>query len=105
MGRWSAGHWKTAVFGWLALVVVAFGHQIGRFLPHPRASLHVGEDEGDDAVEEAGLALGGLASVYRSRHSVLLLARGDSTRLGAEKNVWTVEARPWGPRTPESIRI
>jgi hypothetical protein len=24
MGRWSAGHWKTAVFGWLALVVVAF---------------------------------------------------------------------------------
>jgi RND superfamily putative drug exporter len=25
MGRWSAGHWKTATFGWLALVVVAFG--------------------------------------------------------------------------------
>jgi uncharacterized membrane protein YdfJ with MMPL/SSD domain len=24
MGRWSAGHWKTAVFGWLALVVAAF---------------------------------------------------------------------------------
>ena len=25
MGRWSASHWKTATFGWLALVVVAFG--------------------------------------------------------------------------------
>ena len=25
MGRWSAGHWKTAVFGWLAFVV-ARGH-------------------------------------------------------------------------------
>jgi RND superfamily putative drug exporter len=25
MGRWSANHWKTATFGWLALVVVAFG--------------------------------------------------------------------------------
>ena len=25
MGRWSAGHWKTATFGWLALVIVAFG--------------------------------------------------------------------------------
>src|SRR5262245_18716842 len=25
MGRWSARHWKTATFGWLALVVVAFG--------------------------------------------------------------------------------
>jgi len=24
MGRWSAGHWKTAVFGWLALVLAAF---------------------------------------------------------------------------------
>src|SRR3954465_13912034 len=24
MGRWSASHWKTATFGWLAFVVVAF---------------------------------------------------------------------------------
>jgi uncharacterized membrane protein YdfJ with MMPL/SSD domain len=24
MGRWSASHWKTATFGWLAIVVVAF---------------------------------------------------------------------------------
>ena len=23
MGRWSAGHWKTATFGWLAFVVLA----------------------------------------------------------------------------------
>src|SRR5437764_8440166 len=23
MGRWSAAHWKTATFGWLALVVAA----------------------------------------------------------------------------------
>ena len=25
MGRWSARHWKTATFGWLAFVLVAFG--------------------------------------------------------------------------------
>jgi len=25
MGRWSAAHWKTATFGWLAFVFVAFG--------------------------------------------------------------------------------
>ena len=25
MGRWSAQHWKTATFGWLAFVLVAFG--------------------------------------------------------------------------------
>jgi uncharacterized membrane protein YdfJ with MMPL/SSD domain len=31
MGRWSASHWKTAVFGWLAFVLVAFsaGHLVG----------------------------------------------------------------------------
>src|SRR5689334_7113277 len=30
MGRWSASHWKTAVFGWLAFVAIAFyfGHQV-----------------------------------------------------------------------------
>jgi hypothetical protein len=25
MGRWSASHWKTATFGWLAFVILAFG--------------------------------------------------------------------------------
>jgi len=25
MGRWSADHWKTATFGWIAFVLVAFG--------------------------------------------------------------------------------
>ena len=25
VGRWSARHWKTAVVGWLAFVVIAFG--------------------------------------------------------------------------------
>ena len=31
MGRWSASHWKTAVFGWLAFVIVSFavGMQVG----------------------------------------------------------------------------
>ena len=31
MGRWSASHWKTAVFGWLAFVLVALlmGMQVG----------------------------------------------------------------------------
>src|SRR4029077_19982608 len=31
MGRWSASHWKTAVFGWLAFVIaaVAIGQVVG----------------------------------------------------------------------------
>ena len=48
MGRWSANHWKTAVFGWLAFVVasVVIGGQVGtKYL-----------DESDAAVGEAGRA-------------------------------------------------
>jgi uncharacterized membrane protein YdfJ with MMPL/SSD domain len=29
MGRWSADHWKTATFGWLAFVIVAFAIGMG----------------------------------------------------------------------------
>ena len=40
MGRWSADHWKTATFGWLALVVVAFGigSMVGTKNPDPNTS-------------------------------------------------------------------
>jgi RND superfamily putative drug exporter len=40
MGRWSASHWKTATFGWLALVVVAFGigGAVGVKNPNPNTS-------------------------------------------------------------------
>jgi RND superfamily putative drug exporter len=40
MGRWSAGHWKTAVFGWLALVVAAFalGGAVGTKNVDPNAA-------------------------------------------------------------------
>ncbi|HEY6835643.1 MAG TPA: alpha/beta fold hydrolase [Gaiellaceae bacterium] len=40
MGRWSASHWKTATFGWLALVVVAFGigGKVGIKNPNPNTS-------------------------------------------------------------------
>jgi uncharacterized membrane protein YdfJ with MMPL/SSD domain/pimeloyl-ACP methyl ester carboxylesterase len=40
MGRWSANHWKTATFGWLAIVVVAFGigGMVGTKNPNPTTS-------------------------------------------------------------------
>ena len=40
MGRWSASHWKTATFGWLALVVVAFGigGLVGTKNPNPNTA-------------------------------------------------------------------
>jgi RND superfamily putative drug exporter len=40
MGRWSANHWKTATFGWLAIVVVAFGigGMVGTKNPDPNTA-------------------------------------------------------------------
>src|SRR3954471_4580014 len=40
MGRWSADHWKTATFGWLAMVVVAFGigGMVGTKNPDPNTA-------------------------------------------------------------------
>ena len=43
MGRWSAGHWKTAVFGWLAFVV---------------ASVYIGGAVGTKYLEDNDLAVG-----------------------------------------------
>ena len=40
MGRWSASHWKRATFGWLLLVVVAFGlgGMVGTKTPDPNTT-------------------------------------------------------------------
>ena len=51
MGRWSASHWKTAVFGWLAFVVasVFIGMQVGtRFIDERDAN--VGESRTADQI-------------------------------------------------------
>jgi uncharacterized membrane protein YdfJ with MMPL/SSD domain len=44
MGRWSASHWKTAVFGWLAFVLVVFavGFRVGWIMLTP-VDLKTGE--------------------------------------------------------------
>jgi uncharacterized membrane protein YdfJ with MMPL/SSD domain len=40
MGRWSASHWKTATFGWLAFVIASFaiGNAVGTKTIDPNAS-------------------------------------------------------------------
>jgi uncharacterized membrane protein YdfJ with MMPL/SSD domain len=55
MGRWSAAHWKTATFGWLALVIVAFalGGQIGTKQIDPNAK-GPGESGRMDKILDAG---------------------------------------------------
>ena len=55
MGRWSAGHWKTATFGWLLLVVVAFavGGQVGTKSVDPNTA-GPGESGRMDRILDAG---------------------------------------------------
>ena len=55
MGRWSAAHWKTATFGWLAFVVLAFGvgSMVGTKTIDPNTS-GPGESGRADRILEAG---------------------------------------------------
>ncbi|HEU6446036.1 MAG TPA: MMPL family transporter [Gaiellaceae bacterium] len=55
MGRWSAAHWKTATFGWLALVVAAFmiGGAVGTKTIDPNTA-GPGESGRMDRILDAG---------------------------------------------------
>src|SRR5215207_2705975 len=57
MGRWSASHWKTAVFGWLAFVIAAVA--VGQVVGQKTASMedaNVGEArKADQILKQAGL--------------------------------------------------
>src|SRR5262249_4600171 len=55
MGRWSAAHWKTATFGWLAFVLVAFA--IGGLFGATETGHHTsgpGESGRADKILDAG---------------------------------------------------
>src|SRR3954465_7433543 len=71
MGRWSAAHWKTATFGWLGLVVVAFalGGQIGTKQIDPNAK-GPGESGRMDKILDAGFKQPAGESVLIQNHSL-----------------------------------
>src|SRR5213593_1921455 len=71
MGRWSAAHWKTATFGWLALVVVAFavGGQVGTKQVDPNTA-GPGESGRMDRILDAGFKLPADESVLIQSGSV-----------------------------------
>jgi uncharacterized membrane protein YdfJ with MMPL/SSD domain len=73
MGRWSAAHWKTATFGWLALVVVAFalGGQIGTKQIDPNAK-GPGESGRMDKILDAGFKQPAGESVLIQNPSLLV---------------------------------
>ena len=55
MGRWSASHWKTAVFGWLAFVVAAvfIGGQVGTKQIKPE-DINSGQSHKADQILKSG---------------------------------------------------
>ena len=75
MGRWSAGHWKTATFGWLALIVVAFavGGVVGTKYVDPNTA-GPGESGRMDRILEAG---------FRQPAGESVLIQSRSARVGA----------------------
>jgi RND superfamily putative drug exporter len=80
MGRWSAGHWKTAVFGWLAFVVAAL--LIGQAMGTKRVAqddANVGESRrADHILKDAGF------QPHPQQEIVLV----QSTRLGIDDPVF-----------------
>jgi putative drug exporter of the RND superfamily len=56
MGRWSASHWKTAVFGWIAFVILALvaGNMIGTKQIDPRDANTGQAHKADQILKQAG---------------------------------------------------
>src|SRR3954454_19614357 len=75
MRRWSAAHWKTATFGWLAFVLVAFavGSQVGTKQADPTKA-GPGESGHMDRLLDAGFKVPASESV---------LIQSGSARAGA----------------------
>src|SRR3977135_359263 len=71
VGRWSAAHWKTATFGWLALVLLAFavGNQVGTKQADPNRA-GPGESGRMDRILDAGFKVPASESVLIQSSSV-----------------------------------
>src|SRR6266511_74453 len=91
MGSWSAAHWKTATFGWLALVLLAFavGGQVGTKQADPNRA-GPGESGRMDRILDAGFKLPADESVLIQNRS---LRAGTPAFDAAVKDVVTRLAR------------
>jgi uncharacterized membrane protein YdfJ with MMPL/SSD domain len=102
MGRWSANHWKTAVFGWFLFVIVSMGlgQQIGtKFIDETEAN--VGESRtADKIIDEAGFTVDKNGeSIEKQGEMVLfqsdkLVANDPAFRAAVADVVKTLESNP-----------
>src|SRR5215471_910928 len=111
MGRWSAGHWKTAVFGWLGFVVaaVAIGHFVGT-KKIDQQNAKVGQShQADELLRKAGFKSDPQTEIVLVQSSTLT-ANAPAFRAAVDDVLRTV--RPYGtikelrsPYTPGSGQI
>ena len=101
MGRWSANHWKTATFGWLALVVVAFGigSMVGTTSPNPNTS-GPGESGRMDRILDAGFKPRAAESLFVQSSSVRAGRSSGSPR--TTRPPASTRRRSWSTRSPSS---
>jgi uncharacterized membrane protein YdfJ with MMPL/SSD domain len=102
MGRWSANHWKTAVFGWLAFVVasVFISMQLGTtFIDQNEAN--VGESrKADQIIDRAGFNVDANGETIEEQGEMVLLQSKTQTvkdpafRAAIEDAVKTVRSFP-----------
>ena len=102
MGRWSAAHWKTATFGWLAFVVVAFalGGVVGTKNIDPNAP-GPGESGRMDRILDAGFKQPAGESVLIQSRS---LACGDSRLHGRGRGRRRARLDAWRPSRTSARR-
>jgi uncharacterized membrane protein YdfJ with MMPL/SSD domain len=96
MGRWSANHWKTAVFGWLAFVVasVFIGGMVGTKQLED-SDLNVGEAKrADKLIEAAGFDKADEQAEWVLVQSKTLTAKDPAFRAAIEDVTKTLDGFP-----------
>ena len=86
MGRWSASHWKTAVFGWLAFVVlVLLRRHAGRHQARStQTDANVGESRtADRIIDDAGFTVDKNGETIEEQSEMVLVAVEDADREGS----------------------
>ena len=94
MGRWSAAHWKTATFGWLAIIAIVFyvGNQIGTETID-EATSGPGESGQVDKILDAGFKQPAAETVLVQSASGLTLA-DPGFRAAVDEAIASLQASP-----------
>ena len=93
-GRWSAEHWKSAVFGWLAFVALALamGHFVGLKKQTDADSATGGAARAERILEQAGFQTPASESVLVQSRT--LTTASPSFRAAVQEVVATLHAQP-----------